>query len=91
MIGVPTGTVSPSATISFWTVPANGEGSSTIDLAVSISQMMSLMATTSPSLTFHETISASVRPSPDVGQLELGHQNSRLLSTASRTRSRSGR
>ena len=37
MIGVPTGTVSPSGTISFCTVPSKGEGSSTSDFAVSIS------------------------------------------------------
>ena len=69
MIGVPTGTISPSGTISFWTVPAYGEGSSTRDFAVSISTMMSLISTVSPSLTFQETISASVRPSPTSGSL----------------------
>src|SRR6476619_1922056 len=69
MIGVPTGTVSPSGTISFCTTPAKGDGSSTSDLAVSISTRMSLMATVSPSLTFQVTISASVRPSPTSGSL----------------------
>ncbi len=69
MIGVPTGTVSPSGTISSCTVPANGDGSSTSDFAVSISTTMSLMATVSPSLTLQVTISASVRPSPTSGSL----------------------
>ena len=48
MIGVPTSTVSPSATSSWVTVPANGTGSSTSDLAVSISTTMSLTLTVSP-------------------------------------------
>ncbi len=69
MIGVPTATVSPSATISAVTTPANGEGSSTSDFAVSISTTMSLISTVSPSLTRQETISASVRPSPTSGSL----------------------
>ena len=96
MIGVPTGIISPSATIRACTVPANGDGSSTRDLAVSISTMMSLISTVSPTLTFHETISASVRPSPTSGSLNSAmccspSQNARVRSTASRTRSRSGR
>ena len=68
MIGVPTGTVSPSATSSARTVPSYGEGSSTSDLAVSISTMTSLISIVSPTLTFHATISASVRPSPTSGR-----------------------
>ena len=96
MIGVPTGIISPSATSSACTVPAYGDGSSTRDLAVSISTMMSLISTVSPSLTFQETISASVRPSPTSGSLNsaMGQspsQKSRVRSTASSTRSRSGR
>ena len=67
MIGVPTGTVSPSGTSRAVTVPAYGEGSSTSDLAVSISTTMSLISIVSPSLTRQETISASVRPSPTSG------------------------
>ena len=67
MIGVPTATVSPSATSRAVTVPAYGEGSSTSDLAVSISTTMSLISIVSPSLTRQETISASVRPSPTSG------------------------
>ena len=98
MIGVPTGTVSPSLTSSAVTSPAYGEGSSTRDLAVSISTTMSLTATTSPTLTFQVTISASVRPSPTSGSRYSGisqpfrsGQYASVRSTASRTRSRSGR
>ena len=69
MIGVPTGTVSPSGTSRSSTVPAYGDGSSTSDLAVSISTTMSLTLMTSPTLTFQVTISASVRPSPTSGSL----------------------
>src|SRR3954462_13190235 len=69
MIGVPTSTVVPSPTSSSVTTPANGEGSSTIDFAVSISTTISLTFTVSPGLTFHDTISASVRPSPTSGSL----------------------
>ena len=68
MIGVPTGTVSPSATRIAVTSPAYGEGSSTSDFAVSISTTTSLMAIWSPTLTFQVTISASVRPSPTSGR-----------------------
>ena len=76
MIGVPTATVSPSGTISSATVPPNGQGSSTSDFAVSISTTMSLTLTASPGLTFQETISASVSPSPTSGSL-----NSRVSDT----------
>src|SRR4051794_21151303 len=72
MIGVPTATVSPSGTIRACTVPANGEGSSTSDLAVSISTTTSLTLMTSPTLTFQVTISASVSPSPTSGSLYSG-------------------
>ena len=94
MIGVPTATVSPSGTSSALTTPAYGDGSSTSDFAVSISTTMSLIAIVSPTFTFQVTISASVRPSPDVGQEVLRHvapQKSNVRSTASSTRSRSGR
>src|SRR4051794_36627482 len=67
MIGLPTSTVSPSAASSSVTVPANGDGSSTSDLAVSISTRTWFTVTVSPGLTFHWTISASVRPSPTSG------------------------
>ena len=48
MIGVPTGTVCPGSTSSAATVPANGDGSSTTDLADSTSTSTSLTATASP-------------------------------------------
>ncbi len=67
MIGVPTGTISPSGTSRPVTVPAYGDGSSTSDFAVSISTTMSLISTVSPTFTFQDTISASVRPSPTSG------------------------
>ena len=54
------------------TVPAYGDGSSTSDLAVSISTTMSLISMTSPTLTFQATISASVRPSPTSGSWYSG-------------------
>src|SRR3712207_7423006 len=69
MIGVPTGTVSPSGTSSAVTVPAYGDGSSTSDLAVSISTTTSLTPIASPTETFQATISASVSPSPTSGSL----------------------
>ena len=50
MIGVPTSTVSPSSTRSADTVPANGDGSSTRDFAVSISTRTWLISITSPAL-----------------------------------------
>jgi len=68
MIGVPTGTVTPSATSRDSTTPANGLGSSTRDFAVSISTMTSFTATVSPTATRQVTISASVRPSPTSGR-----------------------
>ena len=69
MIGVPTSTVLPSSTSSSPTTPANGLGSSTSDFAVSISTTTSLTLMVSPGLTFQDTISASVRPSPTSGSL----------------------
>ena len=70
MMGVPTSTVCPSSTSRAETVPANGDGSSTSDFAVSISTRTWLMTTVSPALTFHETISASVSPSPTSGSVK---------------------
>ena len=71
MIAAPTLTVSPSAASRSPTVPAKGEGSSTSDLAVSISTSTSLTATASPGATRHDTISASVRPSPTSGRRKV--------------------
>src|SRR5450830_545017 len=67
MIGVPTSTVWPSSTRIAATTPANGDGSSTSDFAVSISTSTWLTTTGSPTLTFQVTISASVSPSPTSG------------------------
>src|SRR6478735_10725919 len=71
MIGVPTSMVWPTSTRRSLTVPAHGMGSSTSDLAVSISRTMSLTLTVSPGLTRHSTISASTRPSPGSGSLNV--------------------
>ncbi len=71
MIGVPTSIVRPSSTSSSPTMPACGDGSSTRDFAVSISQITSLTATASPGATFQATISASVRPSPTSGRVKV--------------------
>src|SRR6478752_3382942 len=71
MIGVPTSMVWPTSTSRSLTVPAHGMGSSTSDLAVSISSTMSLTLTVSPGETFHSTISASTRPSPGSGRLNV--------------------
>src|SRR6188474_1354541 len=71
MIGVPTSMVWPTSTSSSLTVPAHGMGSSTSDLAVSTSSTMSLTLTVSPGATFHSTISASTRPSPGSGSLNV--------------------
>ena len=69
MSAPPTGTVWPSSAARLCTVPANGLGSSTIDLAVSTSHSTSLIFTVSPGLTSHETTSASVSPSPGSGMV----------------------
>ncbi|MDF2664672.1 MAG: hypothetical protein K0R81_522, partial [Microbacterium sp.] len=71
MIGAPTSTVEPSDANSSPTVPEKGDGSSTSDLAVSISTITSLTATVSPGATRHCTISASVRPSPTSGRTKV--------------------
>ncbi|OPZ54574.1 MAG: hypothetical protein BWY91_01599 [bacterium ADurb.BinA028] len=76
MIALPTSTVAPSGASSAATVPAQGMGNSTSDLAVSISTTMSLTFTTSPTATRQVTISASVRPSPGSGR-----RNSRTLTS----------
>jgi len=69
MMGVPTSAVWPSSTRRAATVPAHGLGSSTSDLAVSISTITWLTVITSPGLTRQVTMSASVRPSPTSGSL----------------------
>ncbi len=67
MIGVPTSTVVPGSTSRRVTTPDQGLGRSTSDLAVSISTIVWLTVTVSPTATCHATISASVRPSPASG------------------------
>ena len=52
-------------------MPSHGIGSSTSDLLVSTSRTIWLTLTSSPGLTFHETISASVRPSPGSGSRKV--------------------
>src|SRR5690606_40380279 len=96
--GLSTSTVSPSAACSSVTTPANGQGSSTSDFAVSISTNTWLTSTVSPTLTFHEAISASVRPSPTSGRLKtvistpwLPRQYAKDRSRASSNLSISGR
>src|SRR5690349_1902387 len=90
MIAVPTSTVMPSSTNNSVTVPAKGDGSSTRDLAVSISQRTSLIATVSPGLTFQATTSASVRPSPTSGRLNFFTVTVVLDFPVTRPRSRAG-
>src|SRR5699024_7333599 len=70
-MGVPTSTVSPTSASSSVTIPACGLGSSTRDLAVSISTRTSLTSTRSPTAIFQSTISASVSPSPTSGSGKL--------------------
>src|SRR5690606_33821466 len=69
MIGTPTSTVVPSGARISLTTPVYGDGSSTSDFAVSISTIVWLTVTASPTATCHCTISASVRPSPASGRL----------------------
>ena len=78
---VPTGTTSPSATRIRETVPAAGEGISTVVLSVWISTSGSSSATSCPSDTSHRAISPSVSPSPRSGSL-----NSYAISADSRRR-----
>ena len=66
---VPTGTTSPSATRIRETVPAAGEGISTVVLSVAISTSGSSSAISCPSATSQRAISPSVSPSPRSGSL----------------------
>jgi hypothetical protein len=70
MIGTPTSTTVPTSARISATTPAKGEGSSTRDLAVSISTIVWFTVTRSPTATCHATISASVRPSPASGMVK---------------------
>src|SRR3954451_17752191 len=64
---VPTGTVSPSATNNFVTVPATGDGTSVSTLSVEISNSGSSAFTRSPSLLSHFRIVPSTIVSPSCG------------------------
>ena len=66
---VPTGTTCPSATRIRATVPAAGDGISTVVLSVWISTSGSSSATSWPSATSQRATSPSVRPSPRSGSL----------------------
>lgn len=70
MMATPTSTIVPIGWRISVTTPAYGEGSSTSDLAVSISTIAWFTVTVSPTPTCHVTISASVRPSPASGRLK---------------------
>jgi hypothetical protein len=64
---VPTGTVAPSSTRIFVTVPATGEGTSVSTLSVEISNNGSSRATESPSRFSHFKIVPSTIVSPSCG------------------------
>src|SRR4051794_25265629 len=66
---VPTGTTSPSATRIRATLPAAGDGISTVVLSVCTSTSGSSSATSWPSVTSQRATSPSVRPSPRSGSL----------------------
>src|SRR5207244_11486199 len=65
--GVPTGTVAPSSTRIFRTVPATGEGTSVSTLSVEISNNGSSRSTESPSRFSHFKIVPSTIVSPSCG------------------------
>ena len=67
----PTSTTSPSPPLSSTTVPAFGDGISTVALSVITSTRGWSSATDSPIATFQETISPSTTPSPMSGSLKL--------------------
>jgi hypothetical protein len=99
-IGEPTGTTAPSAATSASTVPSNGEGSSTTDLAVSISTTGWFTATRSPGPINQRITSASVNPSPGSGRVNvsndalmwfLSHQKARARRAAATTRAGFGK
>jgi hypothetical protein len=64
---VPTGTVAPSSTRSFVTVPATGDGTSVSTLSVEISNSGSSRSTCSPSFLSHFKIVPSTMVSPSCG------------------------
>ncbi len=64
---VPTGTVAPSSTRIFETVPATGDGTSVSTLSVEISKSGSSRSTWSPSFLSHFRIVPSTMVSPSWG------------------------
>src|SRR6185295_4890184 len=68
---LPTGQMSPSLKLILTTVPARGDGSSTVALSVITSTSGWSSLTLSPSLTFQETTSPSTTPSPMSGMKKL--------------------
>ena len=85
----PTGTTSPSATRIRATLPAAGDGISTVVLSVWISTSGSSSAISSPSATSQRAISPSVRPSPRSGSLNsYASQNSSAAAARRRRRAR---
>src|SRR4051812_28665502 len=67
--GDPTASTSPMSPPSDVTMPATGEGSSTVALSVITSTITWSSAMVSPAATCHSTISASAIPSPTSGSL----------------------
>ncbi len=71
MSGAPVGTMSPGAPRRAVTTPLKGAGTSTTAFAVSTDTMAWSTRTWSPTLTCHSTISASAKPSPKSGSLNV--------------------
>lgn len=69
--GAPRWTISPGCANSLATWPLNGDGISTMALAVSTDSSGWSAATLSPGLTCHAMISASCNPSPRSGSLKV--------------------
>ena len=70
--GAPMGTVSPSCTRMFSSLPANGLGISTTALSVSTSTTGSSSATSSPAAFSQQVTVPSVTPSPTFGIVKCG-------------------
>src|SRR5205823_1633030 len=88
---VPTGTVSPSPTRIRATLPAAGDGISTVVLSVWISTRGSSSPISCPSLTSQRAISPSVSPSPRSGSLNSYATTRESNGAASRPTHRAGR
>lgn len=86
--GVPTGTVSPSATSSSVTRPVTGAGTSVSTLSVAISRTGVNAVTVSPTLHNHCRTVASVTVSPNCGIVIRDPVTSELISPQSRRSAR---